>query len=765
MELVVQEGSPESRATTGSRDARWERLFAAHTPEAALHEISAWFGDPGPLELAVEGPGGLVARSARAGPRPVRHRSEGRAEVAGCPPWLLRASWGGTEGEAARLTGRAATLLEAWRACRAERERLSGRLEARTRELALFQSLSRAAAEARDVASLLTAAARILRQRAGAEIVAILHSFEGGPEILAFVPDGGSAAELPSLLGGASGLPGWGPQAQPRLVVRPLGRVEAGSWRGRLAEPLRARLSRRGRTVAILAVLSPASEGRVLRRVLEVAANELSLNLDRILTVRESEQLRFRAMLDSMPQAVLLTDASLRILEANPAARSWLGRLGAAAVGRLERVGDVELPPLAREAVDGAPAGALARFDDGTRMAVSLSALRAGELGELVIVLSDVTEQQRMQEQLAQAEKLSSLGRMISGVAHELNNPLTAILGHSELALAELGDDPLACRARLVRDEARRCQRIVQTLLRFARRQDPERKPVALSEVVQAVLALAGSQLRADGIEVRTEIDPDVPAVLGDAHELQQVLVNLLVNAQQAIREAGKGGAVAIRAFRGGEGGAVLDVEDDGPGIPESIRSRIFDPFFTTKSPGTGTGLGLWLVYGTVVAHGGAVRVESEEGRGARFRIELPAAPGPPAGAERREDGPPARPAEAARARVLVVEESEPVARFLCDALAADGHACAWEPEAGAAVERVRRDGFDLVLCDAEMRAPDGGDLGAAFELARPGLSTRVLWTATGEAACRAGGPALLRKPFDLAEVRRLVRARLGAGA
>ncbi len=772
MKSPEEPSAPEPRVVAPRAEARWARLLGRETPDGALREVASWFDSPELLELTLEAPGGPVARYLHPAAASCGETVVAEAAVCGRPEWWLRGRWSGPVTASEDLARRAAEPLEIWRAARLERARVEARLEARTRELVLLQSLGRAAAEARDVPGLLGAAAAVLHEASGAEVVAMLHALGGNPEALAFTAGEIEAEELLRLLGGAAGLPGWDGEARPRLEVRRLGDHDGTSPAPlALADPLRAPLSRRGRTVAVLVVVFGGPDGERARRLLYVAANELSLHLDRILTVREGEQLRFRAILDSMPQAVLLTDGELRVLEANPAARRWLDRLAGEGAERLTRVGRTDLRPLAREALEAASraASALARLEDGTRLSASVSVLRAGagEAGELVVVLSDVTEEHRIQERLAQAEKLTSLGRMISGVAHELNNPLAAVLGYTQLALAEVTDEKAARRARLVHEEARRCQRIVQTLLRFARSHEPERKPVSLGEVVQAVLALMGYQLRVDGIEARAEIAPDVPSVIGDAHELQQVLVNLITNAQQAIREARRGGAVTIRAARCGGAAVTLEIEDDGPGIPEAIRSRIFDPFFTTKPAGAGTGLGLSLVYGAVVSHGGTIRVESGERRGARFRIELPAArresgsppPGPAAGEPRRR-GP--------GGRILVVDDEERVARLICEALAADGHLCEPVTSAREALDRAAVAAFDLVISDVRMPGMDGLDLREALDRVRPGLSRRVLLTTgdtVGQPVAKRLAPEdasdVLQKPFDLDDLRRAVRSRL----
>lgn len=763
MEALAPDNLPEERGGVGRGERRWVRLFAAEGPEAALREVAGWFDRTSPLELVLEAPAGRLARYVASPARPATAWAEAMAPVGGDPPWRLRVRSGASRDETERLALRAAEGLEAWRSFRAERSVLLRRLDGRTKELVLFEAIGHAAAEARGPEGLLASVAKLLHERAGAQAVAVLHGLEGRPRVDAFVAEGVREGELSRLFGRASGIPGWSAGADPQLVVHRLGEGRDLEPPSRFGLPLRARLSRRGRTVAVLAVVFPEPDGPALRRVVQVAARELSLHLDRILTVRESEQVRFRAILDSMPQAVLLADSNLGVLEANLAARVWLERAEkAAAGGRLDRVGDVSLEPLARAALAGAPASALARLEDGSRIAVSVSASRAGSPGELVLVLSDVTAEHRIEERLAQAEKLSSLGRMISGVAHELNNPLTAILGHSELALAERDPEAFARRARILHDEARRCQRIVQTLLRYARRQEPQRRPVRLEEVIESVSALLGFQLRTEGISLRTDIAPDLPAIRADAHELQQALVNLLLNAQQAIREAGKGGLVTIRATRGPVGGVVLEVEDDGPGVPEAIRPRIFDPFFTTKS--AGTGLGLWLVYGTVVAHEGSIRVESGRDGGARFRIELPEADRePPA----REASPPAEsrllgPAGSPHGRILVVEPSEPVAVFLCEVLSAEGHLCSFESSLERAAERVAREEFDLLICDAGSDGQRRQEVLGALEGAHPGVAAKVVWTATGELPSDDARDAVLRKPFDAEDVRRSVRSFLG---
>jgi len=228
----------------------------------------------------------------------------------------------------------------------------------------------------------------------------------------------------------------------------------------------------------------------------------------------------------------------------------------------------------------------------------------------------------RTQEQLLHSEKLAAVGQLISGVAHELNNPLTAILGYSQLLTAsgEIGTRALGYVDKVYK-QAQRTHRIVQNLLSFARQHKPERVPVNVNSIVEDTLALRDYDLRMSQIQVSLELCESLPEISADPHQLQQVFLNLINNAVDAILEVGSVGELRVRT--GVEEDQIfIEFTDSGPGVKDS--SRVFDPFYTTKPVGKGTGLGLSICYGIITEHGGSILVKNGPQRGATFRIELP---------------------------------------------------------------------------------------------------------------------------------------------
>ena len=226
------------------------------------------------------------------------------------------------------------------------------------------------------------------------------------------------------------------------------------------------------------------------------------------------------------------------------------------------------------------------------------------------------------QQQLIQSEKLAAVGTLISGVAHELNNPLNNIAGRVQLLQQSMPDAAAQRGLQMARDECERAIRIVRNLLSFTREHKPTTSLVSVNGILDDVLELRSYEFRVGQIELRKKFQADLPEILADPHQLQQVFLNLVINAEQAMAGT-QGGVLSITTQRVSDVLQVV-VADDGHGIPKELVSKIFDPFFTTKEVGAGTGLGLSVCYGIVKEHGGQLRVESEEGKGATFIVELP---------------------------------------------------------------------------------------------------------------------------------------------
>ena len=335
-------------------------------------------------------------------------------------------------------------------------------------------------------------------------------------------------------------------------------------------------------------------------------------------------------------------------------------------------------------------------------------------------IYRDLTAQRVFQSKLLQTEKLAALGQMVTGVAHELSNPLTSILGYAQRLL--LRDEAGAGEElRQIYQEAERASRILRDLLQTGRDARPVRRTVLMNQLIVRAIELRRFALSADKIRIEMDLDPGLPPVLGDADQLQQVAMNLVANAQQAIEQDAGRGTIRVQTRRLNQNRLQLEVSDTGPGIPPTILARIFDPFFTTKPAGLGTGLGLSIVLGVVREHGGQIRAANRPGGGAVFTVELPAAV---------EEQPALVPAEARRAkaarvprerraapgatssrtaaRVLVVEDEPTVARLIGDVLEDLGLQADILLDGREALKRAGQRNYDLVICDLKMPGLDG---------------------------------------------------------
>ena len=485
-----------------------------------------------------------------------------------------------------------------------------------------------------------------------------------------------------------------------------------------------------------------------------------ALALARAVGSMARSEARYRGLFEASREAMLLTDSGGRIVDANAAAAGLTGRSGRELIG--VAVADLvagQVPETASlQSAESEDRVLEAR--DGTERRVRLSASRI-ESDLWLYILQDVTRERQLQQQMAQSEKLAAMGELLAGVAHELNNPLSVVLGQVHLLRRAASDGPLVERADKIASAADRCARIVKNFLALARQQPPERRRFTLNQVVTDAMELLTYPLRIDGIEVSLELAPELPALLGDAHQLQQVVVNLATNAHHSMRDSPRRELRICTSLLPGDEGVLLEVIDSGPGIPAAIQRRIFDPFFTTKATGEGTGLGLSMCRGIVESHGGRIRVENVAGGGAAFRVTLPLR------GEAVESRAPEAPADAAptapRSRILVVDDEISMREMLVDMLELEGHEVKTAGDGRAALIELETGSYDLLLSDMRMPRMDGPALFLEVERRWPALARRFVFM-TGDSLNddtrrfleRVPTPNL-NKPFDLEAVRSVV--------
>ena len=242
---------------------------------------------------------------------------------------------------------------------------------------------------------------------------------------------------------------------------------------------------------------------------------------------------------------------------------------------------------------------------------------------EILLIITDITEERDRQERLFLTDRLASVGEMASGVAHELNNPLTSVIGLSQLLVDEDMPEETKGDVKAIYSEAQRAAAVVKNLLTFARKHAPSRESTQINKVVEDVLMLRAYEHKVNNINVNTQFDSELPEITVDYFQMQQVFLNIVLNAENVITDAHKQGTLTI-ATRRVNSSIRVSFTDDGPGIPSENLARIFDPFFTTKEVGKGTGLGLSICYGIVTNHGGKIYVKNNSGKGASFIVELP---------------------------------------------------------------------------------------------------------------------------------------------
>jgi two-component system, NtrC family, sensor kinase len=520
-------------------------------------------------------------------------------------------------------------------------------------------------------------------------------------------------------------------------------------------------IARRGERIGAVAlgtgeerIFTPADLERV-----EAMGDLLSVSLENaelVETLRQAEW-RFRTLFRAAPDAVFTVLQSGRIREANDAVRDVTGSDPLQVVGRpvVDLVVEADRERL-RAALDGTFAGTPARIEvafqhegRGTPVrrvvALAMSRLPEADPPSVLLVGRDMTSEREMRVRLMESDRLAAVGELVAGVAHEVNNPLSSISAFAQLLLRDGG---LTAAQRdsieVIKSETLRASQVVKDLLAFARRSEPQREPLDLNGVVSRTLRLRGYQLTSNKINVETDLSPDLPSVVGDARQLQQVCLNLVTNAIQAM--AALGGGTLFVSTRPDGPHVQLDMRDTGPGIPDAAKVHIFEPFFTTKDEGEGTGLGLSVSYGIITAHGGKIELAQSSSAGTTLRVTLPAASEAPSDDPKRDSGGLVLRSPLAGIRLLFIDD-EATLRIGVQAFGElRGFTVLTAGDGIEGLEMVRTGSVDAIVCDLRMPGMDGPAFHERLRRERPGLAARTVFI-TGDVVTTSGRMAPIRQP------------------
>jgi two-component system NtrC family sensor kinase len=539
---------------------------------------------------------------------------------------------------------------------------------------------------------------------------------------------------------------------------------QLGRARATRTAPFDVRVKVLGRTTILSLVAAPMGEAPG-RAGIAISARDATREREAREELARSES-RYRNLFEAASDAIMTFDSLGRFTTVNGAAEQISGYTHQELIGRFfGPLLAVEAMPRALLEFRRALSGAAGQFEtvmlhkNGERRHLTVNYACPQRSREVICMIRDATAQKQLQQQLIQAEKMAAIGQLVSGVAHEINNPLASISAFAQLLLA---DQKLSVEQRhsvdVVRGEAKRASRIVHNLLTFARQHKAEKVAADINAVVHDTLELRTYELNVRGIQVVRELEEVVPPVtMVDIHQLQQVLLNLITNAEQAMCGLeGRRHKLIVRTHTA-DSSIRIEVEDTGPGIPDSAMHQLFVPFFTTKPTGRGTGLGLSISLGIVSEHGGRIWAENV-GTGARFSVEIPrvACDGPQAMSIVQ----PAPVAATQKLRILVADDEEGLRLALERFLSSEGHSVVAVGSGSEAIWRAEGDEeFDIVLLDLRMPDLSGQQVFERWRGANPGLACRVVFI-TGDIVSpdlqsflRDTGRPYIAKPFEFSAI------------
>ncbi len=503
------------------------------------------------------------------------------------------------------------------------------------------------------------------------------------------------------------------------------------------------------------------------KKLFHSIANHTAVELNKMSSIFSTDQKKIQTVLDSLSNGVLMINKNYELVMLNPSAKEILPSMG---ITLPKEWGKNKCDCILCDSIEkiyldkSKPVSATLEKDGYFSIYANAITEQDGNFSGIIIVLKDLTKEKQLEYQLIQVEKLSSVGQLISGVAHELNNPLTGVLGYAELLIKSNIDTSIKHDLEKISTQAERCRKIIQNLLSFVRKHKVEMTQVDINHIILNSLALREYELGVHNIVIKKNLMEKLPSIMGDSHQIQQVILNLLINAEQAIIKSGKGNNIVVDTCTRSNM-VEIRFRDNGPGISKENQLKIFEPFFTTKEKGEGTGLGLSISRGIIEEHGGTIDVTSKEGEGTCFTIELPVSKDY---AETKEEE--IKPLEITgenqkHKKIMVVDDEPIILDMVTNVLEDMEHNITTSDSGEEALEKIaEHQDFDLIILDMKMPGLGGKELYFIIKEKFPHLTDKIVFS-TGDiinpytrAFLEEIGNRYLEKPFLLSRFQQVIQ-------